>query len=142
MIWKNSALKMSDIFNKYNKLNIFFSALHSERFLKKIWTSKIFLGKIFNGKKFLNKKLLIFRLKWREKWFSQKQKFFLKSMFFSKIVHCALNTYSDTINRWQHEWGHRQCEIYWTKSLERMNKDRKDMIFKKALNFIESKTKK
>ena len=28
------------------------------------------------------------------------------------------------------------------KSLERMNKDRKDMIFKKALNFIESKTKK
>ena len=28
------------------------------------------------------------------------------------------------------------------KSLERMNKDRKDMIFKKALDFIESKTKK
>ena len=28
------------------------------------------------------------------------------------------------------------------KSLERMNEDRKDMIFKKALNFIENKTKK
>ena len=82
-------------------------------------------------------------------------------IFATKPYSCGSNYILKMSNYKKDEWCDIVDGLYWmfmsdnisffksnprlailVKSLERMNKDRKDMIFKKALNFIESKTKK
>ena len=82
-------------------------------------------------------------------------------IFATKPYSCGSNYILKMSNYKKDEWCDIVDGLYWmfmsdnisffksnprlailVKSLERMNEDRKDMIFKKALNFIENKTKK